>query len=179
MPKVDRLKYRLYAFVPYNISEIQKGIQAGHAALEYAFLYGETDEYKSFIVNDKTWIILNGGTTRAANNIANIGSLNQIDLSLWDNDIPCSKFFEPDLNVALTAVCFLADERVWDFENYPDFENTLWEEAVRRSFFGDHKRSLESLIEKYPEAYQTWVTDIMGGEKNAFLRELIRNKKLA
>lgn len=58
------MKYRMYFFVPCNISEIQKGIQAGHAALEYAFLYGDTDEYKSFIVNDKTWIILNGGTEK-------------------------------------------------------------------------------------------------------------------
>ena len=31
------LELRMYFFVPYNISPIQKSIQAGHAALEYAY----------------------------------------------------------------------------------------------------------------------------------------------
>ncbi len=38
----NRLEQRMYFFVPYNISEIQKGIQAGHAALQYANLCGHT-----------------------------------------------------------------------------------------------------------------------------------------
>lgn len=174
------MKFRLYIFVPYNISEIQKGIQAGHAALEYAFLYGNTNEYKSFIVNDKTWIILNGGTTRSIGwkSDLGLGSLNEISQALYDNLIPLATFSEPDLNFTLTAVCFLADERVWDFETYPDFESVLWENAVYSAMF-NHKMSRETLIEKYPNAYQTWVAEVMGGEKNAFLRELIRNKKLA
>lgn len=173
------MKYRMYFFVPYNISEIQKGIQAGHAALEYAFLYGDTNEYKSFIVNDKTWIILNGGTTRGVNwkSDLGMGSLNEISQALWDNLIPLATFSEPDLNFALTSVCFLADERVWDFESYPDFENVLWEETLATSL--GYKRTREFLIQKYPEHYQTWVRDVIGGEKNVFLRELIRNKKLA
>lgn len=174
------MKYRMYFFVPCNISEIQKGIQAGHAALEYAFLYGDTDEYKSFIVNDKTWIILNGGTTRSGvwKSDLGLGSLNEASQLLYDNNIPLATFSEPDLNFALTAVCFLADERVWDFETYPDFENVLWEHVIYSKMF-NQKMNRETLIEKYPEAYKTWVAEVMGGEKNAFLRELIRNKKLA
>lgn len=175
------MKYRMYFFVPYNISEIQKGIQAGHAALEYANWHGASFEYKDFIKNDKTWIILDGGTTRkkSENPSDTMGSLNFIEDQLIENNIRRANFYEPDLNFALTGVCFLADERVWDFENYPDFEKSLWEEAVATSMFGGQKRSREFLIEKYPEAYMTWTTDVMGGEKNAFLRELIRNKKLA
>lgn len=175
------MRYRMYFFVPYNISEIQKGIQAGHAALEYANWHGASFEYKSFIKNDKTWIILNGGTTRRGldNFTGEIGSLDFILEQLAENNIKRASFNEPDLNFALTAVCFLADERVWDFENYPDFEKSLWEEAVATSILGGQKRSREFLIEKYPEAYITWATNVMGGEKNAFLRELIRNKKLA
>lgn len=55
---------RMYFFVPYNISEIQKGIQAGHSALEYALKYGRTKEFLDFVENHKTWVILSGGTTR-------------------------------------------------------------------------------------------------------------------
>ena len=60
---MNKLKKRLYFFVPYNISPIQQAIQAGHAALEYAFKYGNTEEFIDFVTNHKTWIILNGGTT--------------------------------------------------------------------------------------------------------------------
>ena len=52
----------MYFFVPYNISPIQQAIQAGHAALEYAWKFFEKNDYKAFM-QDKTWIILNGGTT--------------------------------------------------------------------------------------------------------------------
>ena len=31
-----------------------------------------------------------------------------------------SLFSEPDLNFALTAVCFIADERVFNYEDYPE-----------------------------------------------------------
>ncbi len=173
------MKYRLYIFVPYNISEIQKGIQAGHAALEYAYLHGGSFEYNEFIKNDKTWIILNGGTTRNGNweTDLGLGSLNEIARELLENKIRYSLFSEPDLNFALTAVCFLADERVWDFETYPDFEKSLWEESLASSL--GYVRSRERLMEMFPEDYATWVKEIVGGKKNAFLRELIRNKKLA
>jgi len=143
------LERRMYFFVPYNLSLIQKGIQAGHAALEYAYTYGKTREYKNFITYSKTWIILNGGTTNDKN-----GTLNDIASQLYKNKIDYGVFREPDLNDALTAVCFLADETVWDYEKYPDF-NPLGSE-------GD---------------YQRWVEKL--GEKTVFLRDLIRNKHLA
>lgn len=113
------MEYRLYFFVPYNISDIQKGIQAGHAALEYANLYYQYLDYIDFVNNNKTWIILNGGTTNSS--IENTGTLDQIQTDLFNNGIRYAHFYEPDLNNALTAVCFLADERVWDKEKYPDY----------------------------------------------------------
>jgi len=102
----------MYFFVPYNISDIQKGIQAGHCALEYAFQYGHTLSYTDFIRNDKTWIILNGGTTHNSGE----GTLNQIEGALMANMIRYASFYEPDLNSALTAICFLANEKVWDLK---------------------------------------------------------------
>lgn len=163
----ERLRYRMYFFVPYNISPIQQAIQAGHSALEYAHEYGNNEDYLSFINNDKTWIILNGGTTNKGyetnpeGKLQLIGSLNRIHYDLCMMKINNHGFWEPDLNDALTAVCFLASEKVWDFEKYPDFENagfdiTSW---------------------NYASDYNMWVEHM--GEKNLFLRELIRNKKLA
>ncbi len=44
---------------------------------------------------------------------------------LKDNHIEHRVFKEPDLYDMPTAVCFLADERVWDTETYPDFEHYM------------------------------------------------------
>ena len=160
--KNRRLEYRMYFFVPYNLSDVQKGIQAGHCALEYAYKFNKNNDYISFIENDKTWIILNGGTTNSSRDFKGevSGSLNKICDALSDHDIKYSVFCEPDLNNALTSVCFLADERVYNYEKYPDYED-----AVKDNMWGGIN-------------YKDWVI-FMGGDKNVFLRELIKGKKLA
>lgn len=120
-------------FVPYQLSDIQKGIQAGHCALEYSNSYGNTDEYKQFIENDKTWIVLNGGTTNNSaenpgdiqNILNNIKSWNALNKDVEDEIINFETFSEPDLNNALTGVCFLIPLWLWenrsnDYINYED-----------------------------------------------------------
>jgi hypothetical protein len=149
------MKYRMYFFVPYNISDIQKGIQAGHASIEYTIQYGRLEDFRSWYINDKTWIILNGGTTRYSQE--DCGSMNQIAESLLDNGIKYVLFQEPDLNNALSSICFLADERVWDKEKYPDWDDT---------------------ITYHSATYSDWI-GFVGGEKNVFLRELLKDKHLA
>lgn len=159
------LEKRMYFFVPYNISDIQKGIQCGHAVEQYAFKYGENKNYIDYVQNHKTWIILDGGTTnghRSAHGEA-IGTLNQILDSLVENEIEHACFYEPDLNNALTAICFLVDERVFNNEKYldqEDFYNEFFD-------FETQKGEQENYIE------------LVGGEKNLFLKELIKDKKLA
>lgn len=169
---MNELELRMYFFVPYNISEIQKGIQAGHASLEYAHKYGDTKLFKDFIKNHKTWIILNGGTTNE--NLINPGSL-QILLSNinffnanQDNgrdNVEFSTFNEPDLNDALSAICFICDERVWNYRKYPDFDL-------------DDYLDETSGISDTDEALEIW-KKTMGGDKNIFLRDLIKRHKLA
>ena len=160
MPHPKRT-YRMYFFVPYNLSPIQQGIQAGHAALEYAAKYGNDKVFKDFVFWDKTWIILNGGTSNDSHLGSPKGSMEEIYESLRNNLIPCANFYEPDINNAMTAICFLADERVWDWENFPNFD--------------DYVTSLhiESRV-----IYETWL-ELVGGEQNAFLKTLIQNKRLA
>jgi len=170
----------MYFFVPYNISEIQKGIQAGHAALEYANKYHNTDIYKRFIEYDKTWIVLNGGTT---NNNYELGSgeslhsLNKIADGLVVNNIEFAYFKEPDLNDALTAVCFIVDERVYNYKKYPDFKEWIIDNS-NYNYKQINILEVDILIDKYKAHYLEWV-ELIGGEKNVFLRDLIRNKKLA
>lgn len=186
---MKELELRLYFFVPYQLTGIQQGIQSGHAALELALKYGRNNPNHiiwDFIEKHKTWVILNGGTTNSTydNDGTPKGSLNQISDSLYQNNIEFERFFEPDLNDAMTAVCFICDERVFDRENYPMFKEYLLNNYVdgfsynMKQEFHSIKYDSLKLKEKFPVHYREWV-DLVGGEKNAFLKELIDGKKLA
>lgn len=111
------MEKRMYGLVPYNISPIQQGIQFGHAVVEYGQLYGRTTQYKDWVKNWKTFIILNGGTTNLDYQ-NNRGTLNKHLDTLLENDIDIATFSEPDLGDQLTAVVFIVDERVWNLEAY-------------------------------------------------------------
>ena len=153
------LEYRMYGFVPYNISPIQQGIQFGHAVVEYSLsnkaLY---HKYVKWATEDKTFIILNGGTTN--NKEGSLGTMNmlELDLNVWK--IPYSSFHEPDLGDQLTALVFLVDERVWNYEKYPD-----------------HELEKQGRIKLSPTYYK----DMWGEEWRSILdqREFLQNKKLA
>jgi hypothetical protein len=186
------LELRMYFFVPYNISPIQQAIQAGHAALEYARKYSDTELFKEFVNNHKTWIILNGGTTNAQRDFEGIsqGTLNQLGDQLMDNQIELAWFHEPDLNDALTALCFIAEERVFNREDYPDFVNWLLKIKMYQQAADEAQKnnpalwvelrlkSAEEHQRLFPEYYKEWVR-FLGGVKNVFLRELLSDKKLA
>ena len=191
----SKIKYRMYFFVPYNISDIQKGIQCGHAVEKYVNEYGKKEDYKDYFRYSKTWIILNGGTTNS-NDLDNPGTLNQIWRDryhfneVYHNEriqIDMSYFNEPDLNDALTSLCFLADERVWDYETYPDFYDWFQEVKITPGAKAEMDRrnpqirrfTSEKHKELFPEYYEQWVKEVLGGIKNEYLRNLIRNKKLA
>lgn len=179
----EGLELRMYFFVPYNISPIQQAIQAGHASLEYARIYGDQEQFKEFVDNWKTWVILNGGTTNDRRDFDGeaMGSLNQIGDALNDNDITFSYFIEPDLNNALTALCFIVDERVFNRKKYPDFIDFVIMNRFPNSFEVIAKHRMLShyeLKETYHDDYKKWVR-LLGGVKNAFLRELIKDKNLA
>jgi|TARA_R110000772_G_scaffold50740_2_gene116598 hypothetical protein len=124
-----RLEYRMYGLVPYNISPIQQGIQFGHAVVEYGLKHGKSnvindkvDTYTQWAKNDKTFIILNGGTTNNSPIYDKSGTLNKAKDELAQMGIQTATFYEPDLGDQLTAVVFLVDERVWDKENYSTYD---------------------------------------------------------
>jgi hypothetical protein len=170
------LEYRMYGLVPYNISPIQQGIQFGHAVVEY----GQTVKglsnlekiYNKWAKEDKTFIILNGGTTN--NTPDKLGSLNQHLRTLTDNGVATSVFHEPDLGDQLTAVVFLVDERVFNREFYPEFQEEKLPYGTRKP----SKKAQLELEERNESNYQKWVEKI-GGPKNAFLREFLKPLRLA
>lgn len=178
------LELRMYGFVPYNLSDIQKGIQFGHAVVRYSREHNG-DEYSNFADLWETFIILNGGTTNEGTNMRHgyknidyTGSMQVLFKEFIDNNVMVSAFREPDANNALTAFVFLVDERVFDKVLYPDFKSHPypWLEKSRRRNPTDKEMSeWEEINDKN---YSKWVERI-GGEKNAFLRNILRDKKLA
>jgi len=170
------LEYRMYGLVPYNLSPIQQGIQFGHAVVDY----GRTVEglkpheaiYKKYADEDKTFIILNGGTTN--NNPERLGTLNRHMEAMRENGVLLQEFYEPDLGDQLTAFVFLVDERVFNRTLYPDFvpETLPWS---RRK---PSEKALSQLEEKNAKNYKQWEEKI-GGPVNSFLREYLRPLRLA
>ena len=189
-----KLELRMYGLVPYNISPIQQAIQFGHAVVEYGQKMKKlpfndievTKKYDDWADNWKTFIILNGGTTNHKTSLEDglpFGSLNNHLLTLMDNDVEFASFNEPDLGDQLTAVVFIVDERVFNKKKYPEFEDWVIEN------YGDlitgggtsyqvAKRIKESKSKADKKVYQEWVK-LIGGEKNAFLRDFLKNFRLA
>ena len=190
----NKLELRMYGLVPYNISPIQQAIQFGHAVVEYGQKMKKlpfndievTKKYDDWADNWKTFIILNGGTTNHKTSLEDglpFGSLNNHLLTLMDNDVEFAQFNEPDLGDQLTAVVFIVDERVFNKKKYPDFEDWVIEN------FGDlitgggsayqiARRIKESKSKEDQKVYLSWVK-LVGGEKNAFLRDFLKNFRLA
>lgn len=154
----SKLEYRMYGIVPYNISEIQKGIQFGHAVVEYTLKYFKDDNFQDWAKNHKTFIILNGGTTNngeephkhVVRDDQYVGSMQKLELELKKNKVKVASFFEPDLNDTLTAVVFLVDERVFNKTKYPD-----------------------PIV-----VTNEWIKSI-GGKQNAFMRQFLSTLRLA
>jgi hypothetical protein len=155
----------MYGLVPYNLSPIQQGIQFGHAVVEYGLEFFSTPEYQEWARRDKTFIILNGGTTN--DNNMRLGTLQQHYFELTDRGIQVGEFHEPDLGDQMTAVVFLVDDRVFDKVTWPDYDGPYYADM------------------KTPEitAHYEWKMKFADTEKEAsnivFLRDFLKNFRLA
>lgn len=174
------LELRMYGLVPYNISEIQKGIQFGHAVARYGRKHNgsELSEYIRWVDNWETFIILNGGTsneghlvTQGFNSSTYHGTMQQHLTELTVNNIRVASFYEPDLNSMLSAMCFIVDERVFNKELYPDYKSSPLDKDATISEFNKWS-------ENDTAQYAKWVEKI-GGDKNLFLRNFLSGKRLA
>ena len=195
---MKKLELRMYGLVPYNISPIQQGIQFGHAVVEYGQkmkYLGEHNQslniqYNDWADNWKTFIILNGGTSNHSVNRYSdteefFGTMENNLKSLEDNDVEVSTFYEPDLNDMLSGIVFIVDERIFNKKDYPDFSDWLmsskYSELIR-TFDTDVNIIAEyiknSTNKEDQKAYKEWV-NLVGGDKNVFLRDFLKNFRLA
>jgi hypothetical protein len=189
----NELELRMYGFVPYNISEIQKGIQFGHAVVEYGIENFNTPQYLDWAKYWKTFIILNGGTSNHSMNRYHHdeneyqGSMEDILGTLMLNEVKLATFYEPDLNDMLSAIVFIIDERVFNRKDYPDFGD--WVMINHFSYLQDNMMNSNKIekmrkegyflnaTEKEKKIYSDWV-DFVGGEKNVFLRDFLNPNKV-
>lgn len=192
------MEKRMYGLTNYQLTGIQKGIQFLHGVVEYSQLVNkiggeELDIYNDWANNHKTVILLNGGTTNYNTNDKGlpIGTLNNHVINLSNNKIRFATFNESDLGDQLTAIVFIVDERVFNKKDYPNFEDWVIEnygdllkpDPNNYKTFGKGSYELAKMI-KDSEApgdkkvYQEWVK-LVGGEKNVFLRDFLKNFRLA
>lgn len=169
-----KTQYRMYGLVPYNLSPIQQGIQFGHAVVEYGLLYASSPSYQRWAQVDKTFIILNGGTTNKRlqpETEIPIGTLNQQLKTLNEFEIRYASFYEPDLGDQLTAVVFLISERIWDLENYTFIYNDIHTDHIQNPYLK------ESMV------YREWITKKFGtlssAEKFFEIRKYLQSFRLA
>ena len=160
-PKVA-YEQRMYSLVLCQLNAIQKGVQTTHGVVEYANKYASDEEYRQWVERDKTLIVLDGGVKQ---------DMESIFLFLSDLGVKFAKFQEPDLNYLTTSITFLADERVWNREQYPSWETLP---QCLGTILGD----MPTPDAKDYMSYDEWV-DMMGGAVNVELRKLIFSKKLS
>ena len=195
---MKKLELRMYGLTPYNISPIQQGIQFGHAVVEYGQkmkYLGEHNQslniqYNDWADNWKTFIILNGGTSNHSVNRYSdtedfFGSMENNLKLLEDNGVEVGTFYEPDLNDMLSGIVFIVDERIFNKKDYPDFSDWLMSSKYAeliRTFDTDVNTIAEyiknSTNKEDQKAYKEWV-NLVGGEKNVFLRDFLKNFRLA
>lgn len=180
--------YRMYGLVPYNISEIQKGIQFGHAVQEYNNIYtdgGMSIEnrvaFEEWRRNSKTFIILNGGTTN--DNPDSLGTLNLHEKEISKMGIQTALFHEPDLGDQLTAFVFIVPNTVYDTNVVPDFWDWIDTDEMPFSQIDTIRLRtgdlyIEDLNEEQMHFYSQWETAV-GGEKYARLKFYLKQFKLA
>ena len=193
----DKLELRMYGIVPYNISEIQKAIQFGHAVVEYGQMVKREPNisslYNDWADNWKTFIILNGGTSNHSQNRYHegefTGSMEEHLTTLNEIGITNATFYEPDLNDMLSAVVFIVDERVFNRKKYLDLGDWIW--MNKSEYLTDRMMTPQKIDKMYRngyfqtdankderEIYTEWVNSI-GGDKNVRLRDFLSGLKLA
>lgn len=196
MIEPEDLEWRMYGVVPYNISDIQKGIQFGHAVQEYNNLMINNmlleDDENDFIIrgfhkwreSDKTFMVMNGGTTNDDVNDKFYGSINVLLEELRQMDVPVGLFREPDLGNQITGIVFLVDERCFkkrpypfeknkeDIKIYPDFKD--WLLSVNPDIDVNKIKTSEDC----PTEYKQWL-ELIGGEQNLRLRNFISKLRFA
>lgn len=176
---------RMYSMVLRQLTPMQKGIQSLHAVVDYSEMMKNEaiDEdtknaYNDWANRDKTMIVLDAGTSQ---------DLQDAITFLRNQKIIHKVFCEPDLYDMPTAVCFIADERVWDTKTYPSYEQYVAikkMEADKSREIKDEEGKVTAIQAIYIQEPRTsdWVREVFGiidPRPIMELREFIFSKKLS
>ena len=189
---MNDLELRMYGLVNYQLSGIQQGIQFSHGLVEYSQRMKRLGEHKQSLAEQyerwadkwKTVIILNGGTTNDKINMNDglpKGTLNKHLLSLASANIEFSFFHEPDLGDQLTSIVFIVDERVFNKSKYPDFDDWIlinYGDLIKFDKDLEFEAFKKSPSDEDRKICEKWI-DFVGGEKNVFLRNFLKDFRLA
>lgn len=177
---MENLELRMYGLLANQLSSLQKGLQFANSVVEYSIQHN-TEEYLEWAVSWKKYTLLDGGTTNS--DPMHSGILNQYALELSKMNVPISCFYDEDLGYQLTSVCFIVDERVFNFEKYPDYnigrklETIEWEEFIenREKLFDSFSDEDKELFMDQSEK-DIWI-HFIGGYRNYQLREFLKKIK--
>ena len=145
-------EYRMYCLAERHLSSIQKAIQSAHAIVEYGLKYGSCDDYRQWGNNDKTLIVLDGG---------NLPDLQETISKLCEVNYPHAVFREPDMGGMITAVAFLADNTIYDYETY-----------------GTNYNNYAEMSYPVKSNYSVWIK-LIGGKKGETVKEIISGLRVA
>ena len=129
-----KLEKRMYTLALYQLSGIQCGIQSGHSWIEYGRMARQLatmkdselwENYKDWEQNWKTVMVMNGGSSAALKESINF--LESIGVQL-------AEFREPDLYDQVTAVSFIADERIFGKPSFDTIQDMTVQEVALGSF---------------------------------------------
>lgn len=140
-------KYRMYSLVLRQLSPIQKGVQSAHSIVEYGNKFHKSSEYIHWVNVDKTIIMLDGGTFK---------EMRECRETLESLGVQYAAFYEEDLGNLVTSISFLVEDKVWDYKNYPSFEEELDDESEN----------------------PVWLIT-MGGKRNLEFRKFLSSKRLS
>lgn len=156
-------KYKMYSIVLRHLDGQNKGIQTAHGVCEYVRKHWGDNNLQQWIYWDKTIVMLNGGT---------VSDMDMIVEKFTEAGVPFETFEEEDLSGLTTSICLLADERVWDRDTYPSFDEFVKDFTTMGAAMGVSKETCEK---QFTEMYEERV----GGHRNAVMKEVLNNLRLA
>lgn len=166
--KIDEIRVEII-LSPYSDESNASGNESLKDEQDYYNKCDIIDSFDKWATEDKTFIILNGGTTNDKIDSKFYGSMNRHLELLISRGVFVSKFTEPDLGDQLTAILVLVDEKIWDRENYPNWPDYYRKRKMETTSFNGFEK----------ENWRKEWEELIGGETQVFLKEFLSQFRLA
>lgn len=167
--------YKMYSIVLRQLDGINNGVQTTHGVCEYIRKHWNDEDLQQWLNEDKTLVVLNGGT---------VNDMNSIKERFDQEGIKYETFEEEDLANLTTSICLLADERVWDRKEYgsvDDFVQSISKKQLvelepekSEELVEAEKQLMEEIEREVNKQYETFV----GGRENVVKKEVLNNLRL-